>query len=148
MVWVSEVIAGVLLFWLSVCDLKSGRIPMSGLIGFFLCGSARVLLMERSVFLLQCLLSLWVWLSLWLAGKASGNGIGSGDVWLLIAMPFWRTGETLLWTLLLSFLSAAVFGILRYGFRGRKNRFPFVPWITLGFEAVGLAILWKGKAGI
>ena len=148
MVWISEGIAGILLLWLSICDLKSSKIPMWGLMSFCTCGVVRLLLLERSMVLTQGLLCLWIWLSLWLAAKASGHGIGGGDVWLLTSMPFWRTGGSLIWTLLVAFLSAAVYGFLRFGVQGRKTRFPFVPWITVGFVSVGIAMTRKGLTGI
>ena len=143
-VWISEVVALGLLLWLALYDRRTLRVPVYGLFTFFGLGLVRLVALERQALVGQCLLSFWVVLCLWLAGRASGHGIGSGDIWLLAALPFWRTGIGLLWTFLIAFFCAAVYGLLRFGIKGRKQQFPFVPWIALGYAAGSIVLLRKG----
>lgn len=70
-------------------------------------------------------------LFLLIVGKLSGERIGLGDGWLLLALGMWMPYETLLEVLFLGLLAGAGYGILL----GRKE-IPLVPFFMIGFVMV------------
>ncbi len=130
MVWVRELAAGALLGWLTLEDIKTKKLPMAGLIGFLAGGILLSILLDGRRILIQGLLALWILGCCFLATRISKQGIGSGDLWILAGLPFWKAGNEFLWILMIAFSAGAIYGCLRFGIRDRKQRFAFVPWIT------------------
>lgn len=72
-----------------------------------------------------------VWLPgflLLILGKLSGEKIGLGDGWLLLALGMWLSYDTLMEVLLLGLLAGAGYGIL-----SGKKEIPLVPFFAIGF---------------
>lgn len=84
----------------------------------------------------RLLTALWngremVWfpgLFLLVVGKLSGERIGLGDGWLLLALGMWLPYEILMGILFLGLLAGAGYGIL-----SGKKEIPLVPFFTVGF---------------
>lgn len=84
----------------------------------------------------RLLTALWngremVWLPglfLLVVGKLSGERIGLGDGWLLLALGMWLPYEILMGILFLGLLAGAGYGIL-----SGKKEIPLVPFFTVGF---------------
>ena len=76
-------------------------------------------------------------LFLLIVGKLSGERIGLGDGWLLLALGMWLPYETLMEILFLGLLAGA-----GYGFLSGKKEIPLVPFFTVGFVlTVGRTII-------
>ena len=67
-------------------------------------------------------------LFLLVVGKLSGERIGLGDGWLLLALGMWMPYEILMGILFLGLLAGAGYGIL-----SGKKEIPLVPFFTVGF---------------
>ena len=67
-------------------------------------------------------------LFLLVVGKLSGERIGLGDGWLLLALGMWLPYEILMGILFLGLLAGAGYGIL-----SGKKEIPLVPFFTVGF---------------
>lgn len=63
-----------------------------------------------------------------LAGKLSGEVIGMGDGWLILALGMWLSYKELLQILLTGVLLGTCFGICR-----GTREIPLVPFLTIGF---------------
>ena len=76
-------------------------------------------------------------LFLLVVGKLSGERIGLGDGWLLLALGMWLPHEILMGILFLGLLAGA-----GYGFLSGKKEIPLVPFFTVGFVlTVGRTII-------
>ena len=76
-------------------------------------------------------------LFLLIVGKLSGERIGLGDGWLLLALGMWLPYQTLMEILFLGLLAGA-----GYGFLSGKKEIPLVPFFTVGFVlTVGRTII-------
>ncbi len=70
-------------------------------------------------------------LFLLIVGKLSGEKIGLGDGWLLLALGMWLPYETLMAVLFFGLLTGAGYGVLL-----GKKEIPLVPFFTIGFVLV------------
>ena len=66
-------------------------------------------------------------LFLLIVGKLSGEKIGLGDGWLLLALGMWLPYETLLEVMFFGLLTGAGYGVLL-----GKKEIPLVPFFTFG----------------
>lgn len=145
MVWIKEITAISLLTWLSLEDVKTQKVPVAGLLLFLLLGMLFKWLLERSGFGGSLLGFLWIFGCAAAGSMILHKGIGRGDIWLLMSLPFWKWGDSLLWTCLLAFAAGSVYGLLHLGLKNKQARFPFVPFITGGYAFVSL-ITCVGRA--
>ena len=65
-----------------------------------------------------------------LAGKATKEGIGYGDGWLILSLGMWLTLKDLLFLLTVGMIFSVLYGVL-----SGKKEMPFVPFLTVGYLA-------------
>ena len=102
-------------------DMKDQMLSFWLLLEFLLTGLLTALWNGREI----------VWfpgLFLLVVGKLSGERIGLGDGWLLLALGMWLPYEILMGILFLGLLAGAGYGIL-----SGKKEIPLVPFFTVGF---------------
>ena len=137
MVWVMDLGGMLALVYLGIFDWRTWHLPLKGLILFLIAGILRLIFLTESSFLFSCLCSLVIWLICMISNRLT-SGIGTGDIWLLVALPFWKPGDGFLYCIAASFAFASVYGIIRYGFRDRKQPMPFVPFLAASFILVSV----------
>jgi len=102
-------------------DVKNQMLSFWLLLELLLTGLLSALWSDREV--------AWIpGLFLLIAGKLSGEKIGLGDGWLLLALGMWLPYETLLEVLVFGLLAGAGYGML-----SGKKEIPLVPFFTVGF---------------
>ncbi len=85
---------------------------------------------------LQCMLGMLPGAFLWIVSRMS-SGMGTGDVWAILAAGAWLGFEHTMAMLLLSLLPAALFSLvllLRGG--DKKSSFPFLPFLLCGLSVL------------
>ena len=138
MVWVSQFAAVMLLLCLSLQDMKEQRVSRLLLVIFLMLGIISQVMLFPQKTAMSVFSAIWIWMICLLAGKICGGGIGRGDIWLLIALPFWKREKELVMTLVLCFALSAVYALAIFGIKNKKRRFPFIPWILIGFAATSV----------
>ena len=115
MVWISHSLALAILGYLTFEDVKKQKVPLFMLLAFLLTGAALKAVMDPRGLPLSLLLAFWLLLGCLVARKLSQGGLGQGDVWILFSLPFWKEGSSLFAVIAAAFISAALYGTVRYG---------------------------------
>lgn len=109
------------LLFLSAEDMRDGSLSFAVLLELLITGFIRDQWCGEPV--------LWMpGVFLMLAGKLSGEVIGMGDGWLILALGMWLSYKELLQILLTGVLLGTCFGICR-----GTREIPLVPFLTIGF---------------
>ena len=109
------------LLWLSAEDIRERQLSMVLIAELWAVGLVWAVRTDREVVWIPGILLLCV-------GYVSGEAIGYGDGWLVLALGAWLSLWKLLEVLGLSFLYCLIFSIVS----GQKDR-PFVPFLTAAY---------------
>ena len=132
-----EVMIAIILFVLSMVDIRSKRIPLLMIVGLIMMAIVSSLILQPVDWVLMAAGAV-VGIVFLLISKVTREKLGYGDSLIILALGillgFWKV----MILILIAFLASACFGIIMVCWK-KKNKntsFPFVPFITLSYALV------------